>query len=79
MDNKVAVIGIIIKNTAVVPELNEILSDYDQFICGRMGLPYEKRDMRVISIVMDAPADVIGFFTGKITRLDGVTANYVHA
>lgn len=79
MDNKVAVVGIIIKNTAIVPELNEILSDYDQFIIGRQGLPYEKRNLRVISIVMDAPADVIGFFTGKITRLDGVEANYVHA
>ena len=79
MENKVAVIGIIIKDIAIIPELNGCLSEYDQFIVGRMGLPYEKRDMRVISIIMDAPADVIGYFTGKVSRMKGVTANYVHA
>ena len=79
MENKVAVIGIIIKDISIIPELNECLSTYDKYIIGRMGLPYEKRDMRVISIIMDAPADVIGYFTGKVSRLSGVTANYVHA
>lgn len=79
METKVAVIGIIISNTMIVPELNEILSSYDRYIIGRMGLPYEKRDLRVISIIMDAPADVIGCFTGKISRLNGVAANTVYA
>ncbi len=79
METKVAVIGIIISNTMIVPELNEILSSYDRYIIGRMGLPYEKRDLRVISIIMDALADVIGYFTGKISRLNGVAANTVYA
>ncbi|MGM9567124.1 MAG: TM1266 family iron-only hydrogenase system putative regulator [Clostridia bacterium] len=79
METKVAVIGLIISNTAIVPELNEILSSYDQYIIGRMGLPYEKRNMRVISVIMDAPSDIIGCFTGKISRLSGVAANTVYA
>ena len=79
METKVAVVGIIISNTAVIPELNEILSSYDQYIIGRMGLPYERRDLRVISIIMDASADIIGCFTGKISRLSGVAANTVYA
>ena len=79
METKVAVVGIIISNTAVIPELNEILSSYDQYIIGRMGLPYERRDLRVISIIIDAPAGIIGCFTGKISRLSGVAANTVYA
>ena len=30
-------------------------------------------------VAMASSTDVIGFFTGKITRLEGVEANYVHA
>jgi len=79
METKVAVIGIIISDTSIIAELNEILSSYDKYIIGRMGLPYEKRHMRVISIIMDAPADIIGCFTGKVSRLNGITANTVYA
>ena len=78
MENKVAVIGIIVKDTAAVPELNEILSSYDQYIIGRMGLPHIRQNTRIISIVIDAPADVIGYFTGKISQLSGVSSRALY-
>ena len=78
MENKVAVVGIIVKDTAAVPELNEILSSYDQYIIGRMGLPHIRQNTRIISIVIDAPADVIGYFTGKIAQLSGVSSRALY-
>lgn len=79
MDTTIAVIGIIVRNLDVVSELNEILSSYDQYIVGRMGLPHQKAELRVISVVMDAPMDIIGFFVGKITNLNGLEVNTVYA
>ena len=79
MENRIAILAVIVENPESTEQLNSLLHTYRSGIIGRMGLPYEKRDMRVISIIMDAPADVIGYFTGKVSRMNGVTANYVHA
>lgn len=79
MDATIAVIGIIVRDLDVIRELNEILSSYDQYIVGRMGLPHQKMELRVISIVMDAPVDIIGFFAGKVANLNGVEVNTVYA
>lgn len=78
MDNQVAVVGIIVKDISIVSELNEILSSYDQYIIGRMGLPHVRDDKRVISIIIDAPADVIAFFTGKLCQLSGVSCQALY-
>lgn len=79
MDTTIAVIGVIVKNHDSVHEINEILCSYEEYIVGRMGLPYAKKDLRVISIVMDAPTDIISFFAGKIAKLDGIEVNTVYA
>lgn len=72
METRVAVIGIIVENRDSVPNLNELLSEYSEYIIGRMGIPYNKKHISVISIVIDAPQDVINTLSGNIGRLDGV-------
>ncbi|MBQ7177504.1 MAG: hypothetical protein IJS08_08825, partial [Victivallales bacterium] len=52
---------------------------YGEYIIGRMGLPYAKRDIAVISVALDAPTDVISSITGKIGMLKGVTAKSLMA
>lgn len=79
MDATIAVIGIIVRDLDVIGELNAILSSYDQYIVGRMGLPHQKKELRVISIVIDAPVDIIGFFSAKVAGLNGVEVNTVYA
>jgi len=39
-----------------------------------MGVPYKEKCVSVISVTMDAPAEVINKLTGKIGMLKGVTA-----
>lgn len=74
MDNRVAIIGIIIENTESVQKLNEILHLYNDHIIGRMGLPYKEKKICIISIAVDAPEDVISALSGKIGRLPGVSS-----
>lgn len=79
METRVAVLAVIVKNTASVGELNTLLHQYGQHIIGRMGVPYHQRGVSIISVAMDAPQDVISALSGKIGRLDGVTAKTVYA
>ena len=74
METRVAVIGIVVENTESVERLNAILHEYGEYIIGRMGIPYRQRKINVISIAIDAPQDVISTLSGKIGRLDGVSA-----
>ena len=74
METRVAVIGIIVEELASAPDVNAVLHEYADYIVGRMGIPYGKKDVSVISVVIDAPMDVINAITGKIGRIDGVSA-----
>lgn len=79
METKVAVIGIIVENKESVPKLNALLSEYGNYIIGRMGVPYHKKGISVISIVIDAEQDTINTLTGAIGRLDGVQAKTAYS
>ena len=72
METRVAVIGIIVKNKDSVEKLNQTLSEFGEYIIGRMGVPYHKKEVNIISIAIDAPQDTINTLSGKIGRLDGV-------
>ncbi|MCC8016208.1 MAG: iron-only hydrogenase system regulator [Clostridiales bacterium] len=74
MQTRVAVIGIIVENRSSVSSLNMLLSEYADYIIGRMGVPYGKKNINIISVAVDAPADVINALSGKIGRLEGVYA-----
>lgn len=73
MENRVAIIGIIVEDYDSVDILNAILHDYGKYIIGRMGIPYRERDINIISIAIDAPQDVISALSGKIGKIDGVS------
>ena len=79
METRVAVMSIIVENSESVETINAILHDYGQYIIGRMGIPYRQRSIHIISIAIDAPQDVISALSGKIGRLEGITAKTVYA
>ena len=79
METRVALIGIIVENPDSVEELNKILHEHGKYIIGRMGIPYHKRGINVISIAIDAPQDEINTLSGKIGRLEGITAKTVYS
>ncbi len=79
MENRIALIGIIVENSESVGSLNSILADAARYVVGRMGIPYRERGVNVISIVMDAPNDVINTVSGKLGKLDGVSVKTMYS
>lgn len=77
METRVAIIGILVENMNSVKILNDILHEYGIYIIGRLGLPYPKKNVNVITVVVDAPQDVINALSGKIGKLDGITAKTI--
>ena len=74
METRVALIGIIVENEASVAALNDLLHQYAPYIIGRMGVPYRTRGVNIISVALDAPQDAIAALSGKLGRLEGVSA-----
>ncbi len=77
METRVAVISVIVETGDTVEDLNAILHDYRKYIIGRMGIPYRKHGISIISIAIDAPQDEISALAGKVGRLPGVTAKTI--
>lgn len=74
-----ALIGIIVGDQQSAGSINDILHEYAPYVIGRMGVPYHKRQVSVISIVLDAPPDAISALAGKLGMLGGVSTKTVYA
>lgn len=79
MQTRVAIIGIIVEKTDSVEALNFVLHDYGSYIIGRMGLPYRQKNIHIISLAVDAPQDVISALSGKIGKIDGISAKTAYS
>ncbi|MCI8516544.1 MAG: iron-only hydrogenase system regulator [Hungatella sp.] len=78
-ETRIAVIGIIIEDRDSVEEVNRLLHEYGEFIIGRMGLPYGKKRVNIISVVVDAPMNKISALSGKMGRLPGVSTKALYS
>ena len=79
METRVAVISIIIEAPESVEKMNEILHQYSDYVIGRMGIPYRKKGINIVSIAIDAPQDAISTLSGKIGKLSGVSSKVAYS
>ena len=79
METRVAVMSIIVENPESVETINALLHEYGQYIIGRMGLPYRKRNINIISIALDAPQNITSTLSGKIGGLNGVSVKTAYS
>ena len=79
IETRVAVISIIVENSDAVQQINETLHSTSDYIIGRMGLPYKSKNINIISIVIDAPTNIINTVSGKLGRLSGVTVKTAYS
>ena len=79
METRVAVMAIIVEKADAVERLNANLHEFSAYIIGRMGIPYRRRGINVISIAMDAPPDTISALAGKLGRLEGLTVKAAYS
>ena len=79
METRVAVMSVIVEEPDSVERLNGILHEFGQWIIGRMGIPYRKRGVSIISIALDAPQNTISSLAGKIGSLPGVSVKTAYS
>jgi putative iron-only hydrogenase system regulator len=79
METRVAVMSIIVENPDAVEQLNAILHQHGDYIIGRMGIPYRKRKISIISIALDAPQDTLSALAGKIGSLQGISVKTAYS
>ena len=76
---RVALVGILVENKEQTANLNQILHEYAEYIIGRMGVPYAKKDVNIISVAVDAPEGKISALSGKLGMLEGVSTKVIYA
>ncbi len=79
MAKRIAVIGIIVENRDGAEPLNALLSEYGEYIIGRMGIPYKEKGVHIVSVAIDAPQDTIAALAGKIGNLSGVSCKTAYS
>ena len=79
METRVAVMSIIVENPESVEQLNGFLHEFGEYIIGRMGIPYRKRKISIISIALDAPQNTVSSLAGKIGRLPSVSVKTAYS
>lgn len=79
MESRVAVMAIMIENEDSVEKLNLFLHEFGDYILGRMGIPYRKRHVNIMSVALDAPQDIISALSGKIGKLPGVSVKIAYS
>ena len=79
METRVAVMSIIVEDPDSVERLNALLHECGEYIIGRMGIPYRKRKVSIISIALDAPQNTIAALAGKIGNLKGISVKTAYS
>ena len=67
MDTRIALIGVLLETRESVDKLNHLLSDYGEYVIGRMGLPYKEKGIHIISAL-----------SGKLGMLPGVGTKTIY-
>jgi len=71
-DSRVGVVGILVEQRDSAQQINKVLSEHQNIVVGRVGVPYRERGVSVISLIIDGSTDEIGAMTGKLGRIRGV-------
>ena len=79
MENRIALVGFIVENPDSVEALNSLLHEYKDYVVGRMGIPYRKRKVSIISIALDAPQNTIAALAGKLGSLKGISVKTAYS
>ena len=77
-EKRVALIGIMVENYDSAQLVNETLHGFGKYIIGRMGLPYQEKNIHIISVAIDAPSDVISSLGGKLGMIPGVVTKTIY-
>ena len=78
-ETRIAIIAIVVEDSEQAVKINSLLHEYSKYIIGRMGIPYPAKNVSLISVAIDAPADSISALTGKLGKISGVTVKTAYS
>lgn len=73
-EKRLCVLSVLVEDRSAAEKINGFFSEYGEYIVGRMGIPYRERKISVLCVVLDAPLVAVNALTGKIGKLEGVSA-----
>ena len=79
METKLAIVAITIRNKDSVVRVNSILHEFGEYALGRMGVPLKDRNESVISLIVEAPQEILNSLSGKLGMIDGVKSKVITA
>ena len=79
METRIAVMSIIVEDRDAAEKINGFLHEYGEYIIGRMGIPYRKRGVSIISVALDAPQNTIAALAGKVGSLPNVSVKTAYS
>ena len=79
LENRVALIGIIVEDREAASRINGLLHEFGEYIIGRMGIPYREKQMNIISVVLDAPQSKVSALSGKLGMIPGVSSKCTYS
>ena len=80
-ESVIAVVSVILKDFESAHRVNELLHEYNQYLIGRMGLPYKKDSLSVhiINLTLEAPKVEIVNLCDELKRLPGISLKATYA
>lgn len=78
-ENSIAALAVITSDFTQAESINSLLHQYSPYIIGRMGLPYRRGRVHVITVTLDAPASLTEELVVRLERLGGVSVKATYA
>mgnify|MGYP002625719577 CR=1 FL=1 len=77
MEKRIGTITILVTDRSRSAEINPLISDYSDIVLCRQGLPFQQREVAVISLIVEGSSDRINALTGRLGRVKGVECKAV--
>lgn len=69
---RLGTIALLAKDSKSILALDKLISQYDNLILGRIGVPYRNKNIRMIVLIVEGTTDQFGAFSGRMGSLPGV-------
>ena len=71
-EDRIGFLGIVIEDLAQASRVNQVISQYQEIVTGRIGVPDHERGMAVIGLLLRGSDLKVGAFTAKLGNIPGV-------
>lgn len=71
-EERIGFVGIVIEDLSQTARVNQVVSQFQEMVTGRIGVPDHERGMAVIGLLIRGSSARVGAFTGKLGNIPGV-------